>query len=110
MVVSISAKEVNLVFKTIDTDIKGQITFDQFAIYFSKYVMDETTSAECVNGLRKAFLEADRDGSGTLNFREFTEYVWEKKRSIRMSKIINSFSKGTKDEINFTDFQQLSDL
>ena len=104
---NMTAKEVNLVFKTIDTDIKGQITFDQFAIYFSKYVMDETTSAECVNGLRKAFLEADRDGSGTLNFREFTEYVWEKKRSIRMSKIINSFSKGTKDEINFTDFQQM---
>ncbi|XP_076070104.1 uncharacterized protein LOC143041866 [Mytilus galloprovincialis] len=104
---TMSEKEVNLVFKTVDTRDKSEITFDEFEVYFSKHVMDETSTAECVNAMRKAFLEADRNGSGTLNFREFTEYVWEKKRSIRMSKIMTSFSESAKDEITFSDFQKM---
>lgn len=105
---NMSDKELNLVFNTVDTSKKGQVTFDQFETYFSKYVLNETSTEECVNALRKAFLDADRDGSGTLNFREFTEYVWEKKRSIRMSKIMSAFNnKGADDEITFTDFQQM---
>jgi Ca2+-binding EF-hand superfamily protein len=66
--------------------------------------MDETGTAECVSAMRKAFLEADRDGSGTLNFREFTEFVWEKNRSARMTKVLQSFANITTDEISFSDF------
>jgi Ca2+-binding EF-hand superfamily protein len=57
--------------------------------------------------MRKAFLEADRDGSGTLNFREFTEFVWEKNRSARMTKVLQSFANITTDEISFSDFEKM---
>ncbi|XP_052776499.1 uncharacterized protein LOC128214199 [Mya arenaria] len=105
-----SKQEANLVYKSVDTDGNGHVSFDEFQLYFNKHIMDETCSAECVNAMRTAFMEADRDGSGTLSFRELTEYIWDKKRSIRMSKVMKVFSEATKagsDEISFTDFQQV---
>ncbi|CAG2247330.1 IGHMBP2 [Mytilus edulis] len=57
--------------------------------------------------MRRAFLEADRNGSGTLNFREFTEFVWEKNRSTGMTKIMKSFANITTDEISFNDFEKM---
>lgn len=104
---NMSEKESNLVFNTVDTNKNGQVTFKQFEQYFSRYIMNETMTSECVNAMRKAFLAADRDGSGTLNFREFTEFVWEKNRTARMSKILKSFENITVDEISFTDFKKL---
>ncbi|XP_052776504.1 uncharacterized protein LOC128214202 [Mya arenaria] len=103
-------QETNLVYRSVDRDNKGHVSFDEFQQYFSKHVMCETSSAECVNAMRRAFMEADRDGSGTLNFREFTEYISDKKRSIRLTKVIKAFGEAAKsglDEISFTDFQQL---
>ncbi|VDI13951.1 switch-associated protein 70 [Mytilus galloprovincialis] len=104
---NMSEKESNLVFKSVDTNKSEQITFEQFQNYFCVHIMNETETAECVNAMRKAFLEADRDGSGTLNFREFTEFVWEKNRSARMTKILKSFANITTDEISFNDFEKL---
>ena len=34
---------------------------------------------------RNAFLAADRDGTGTVDFKEFVEFTWERKRSVRVS-------------------------
>ncbi|XP_052776936.1 uncharacterized protein LOC128214485 [Mya arenaria] len=105
-----SKQEANMVYKSVDTDGNGYVSFEEFQLYFTKHVMDETSSAECVNAMRRAFMEADRDGSGTLSFREFTEYIWDKKRSIRMSQVMKVFSEATKsgsDEVSFTDFQQV---
>ncbi|VDI13950.1 switch-associated protein 70 [Mytilus galloprovincialis] len=104
---NMSEKESNLVFNSVDTNKSEQICFEEFQIYFCNHVMNETETAECVNVMRKAFLEADRDGSGTLNFREFTEYVWEKNRNANMSKILKSFSNVSTDEISFEDFEKL---
>lgn len=104
---NISEKERNLVFKSVDTNNSGQITFEQFQHYFCTHIMDETGTAECVSAMRKAFLEADRKGSGTLNFREFTEFVWEKNRSARMTKVLRSFANITTDEISFSDFEKM---
>ncbi|XP_013417464.1 uncharacterized protein LOC106178715 [Lingula anatina] len=103
-------KEINLVFNTVDKDSNGKINFEEFEEYFSRYIMDENCSSACVAALRGAFLEADRNGTGTLNFHEFAEYVWEKKRSIRVSKILKAFKKmdgQQKGEITFTDFRDL---
>ncbi|CAC5425133.1 SWAP70 [Mytilus coruscus] len=104
---NMSEKESNLVFNSVDTNKSEQISFEEFQVYFCNHIMNETETAECVNVMRKAFLEADRDGSGTLNFREFTEYVWEKNRNANMTKILKSFSNVTTDEISFEDFEML---
>lgn len=104
---NMSEKESNLVFNTVDSNKNGKVTYKQFEHYFSSYIMNESATAECVNAMRRAFLQADRDGSGTLNFREFTEFVWEKNRAARMSKILKSFENITVDEISFNDFKKL---
>ncbi|XP_052078729.1 switch-associated protein 70-like [Mytilus californianus] len=104
---NMSEKESNLVFNSVDTNKSEQISFEEFQIYFCNHIMNETETAECVNVMRKAFLEADRDGSGTLNFREFTEYVWEKNRNANMTKILKSFANVSTDEISFEDFELL---
>lgn len=105
----LSQKEINLVFKSVDTDNNGFVSLEEFQIYFCRYVVNETCSAEYVNAMRRAFMAADRDGSGAVSFREFFEYVSDKKRSIRMTKVLNTFSKisADTDEINFSDFQKV---
>ncbi|XP_013385903.1 uncharacterized protein LOC106155567 [Lingula anatina] len=103
-------KEVNMVFNTIDKDLDGRIEFAEFEDYFLRYIIDESGNGACVAALRAAFLEADRDGTGTLNFKQFAEYHWEKRRSIRVSKLFNAFNKMDKKEkgvITFTDFRDM---
>ncbi|CAC5358321.1 unnamed protein product [Mytilus coruscus] len=104
---NMTEKESNLIFKTIDKNKIEQITLEQFENYFCKCILNESEPTVCLNAMRRAFLEADRDGSGTLNFQEFTEFVWEKNRSARMTKIMKSFANITTDEISFNDFEKM---
>ncbi|XP_013390073.1 uncharacterized protein LOC106158567 [Lingula anatina] len=107
---TLTEKEINLVYNTIDKDRNGRISFQEFEEYFMRNVLDEQETGDRTAALRAAFMEADRDGSGTLDFKEFTEYYWEKKRNARLDKLMAGFGKLNKkdgDTITFADFENL---
>ncbi|XP_064605438.1 uncharacterized protein LOC135470430 [Liolophura sinensis] len=87
----IKDREINFLFKSVVKANVDFITFQEFSEYFANVLLDESADSEAESKLRAAFLVADRDGTGTLNFKEYAEYLWDKKRSIRMSKLLTAF-------------------
>ena len=101
--------ELNLIFNQIDKSSNGLIDFNEFCQYFSEQVLDEHAASEDVNAIRGAFLAADQDGSGTINFKEFSDYMWEKKRDIRMNYLLKAFGKfetSGDGELSFLEFRK----
>ena len=109
MGLQITDTEIDGIFSNIEVSNDGIITLDEFTKYFMNNVLDEsgrsTSMAEAK--LQSAFLRADRDGTGTVDFREFAEYLWEKRRSMRMSKVMGTFDQMAhgKGEISFDQFK-----
>lgn len=105
----VSPQEATIIFQAIDKNKDKTICYEEFVDYFLKFVMVKTNESDVETKLRKAFLEADRDRSGAVNFREFSEYVYSKRRTIAMEKLMSSFDKldqTGKGEINFDDFKE----
>ena len=106
----IKEAEVNLIFNQIDKNSNGVIDFDEFCEYFSEQVLNEQSASEDINAMRGAFLAADRDGSGKINFKEFSDYMWGKKKDIRMNNLLKAFSKmeaSGDEELSFSEFKNL---
>ena len=102
--------EVNLIFNQIDKNSNGVIDFNEFCEYFSEQVLDEQGASKDINAIRGAFLAADRDGSGKINFKEFSDYMWGKKKDIRMNNLLKAFSKieaSGDEELSFSEFKNL---
>jgi Ca2+-binding EF-hand superfamily protein len=100
-------KEINLVFSTIDKRHAGCVGFDDFYEYFIRFVLD-TQSSEAEDKIRSAFLHADRTGTGTIDFREFSDFVWARKQSMTSKSIASIFNKMDaegKDEVSFDEFR-----
>ena len=100
--------EMDIVFNTCDSNKNGEVCYNEFIEYFAKHILNENGTGKCVAALRSAFLKADRDGSGTVTFKEFAEYMWERKRNVCISQLFDSFAKMDKDqndEITFSEFQ-----
>jgi Ca2+-binding EF-hand superfamily protein len=102
-----SEPEVKLLFITIDKDGNNFLCLGEFEEYFLRFIMDETGHGLLESRLRSAFLKADRDGTGTVDFREFTEFAWEKKRSIRVSRLLQYFGNMDKGqgEVSYQQFR-----
>ena len=102
--------QVNLIFHQIDKNSNNVIDFNEFCEYFSEQVLDEQGAGEDISTIRGAFLAADRDGSGKINFKEFSDYMWGKKRDIRMNNLLKAFSKieaSGDEELSFSEFRNL---
>ncbi len=107
----IQDQEIDLIFQTADKKGQGKLTLEDFEDYLVKFVMDEegNTENKMEANLRKAFLKADTNGKGTVNFKEFTEFAWERKRSVRVSLLMRAFSSmedGMKGEISYKNFRK----
>ena len=109
MGLQITDTEIDGIFSNIEVSNDGIITLDEFTEYFMNNVLDETgeTTNNAEARLQAAFLRADRDGTGTVDFREFAEYLWEKRRSMRMSKVMGVFDEisSGKGEFSFDQFK-----
>jgi len=106
---AMNRKESDLVFDVVDSDDNGYICFIEFYEYFVKSVLGEASGSPSESRLRAAFLAADRDGSGTVNFREFAEYAQDRRRDIAMTRLFEAFEQMDKDqsgEITFKEFRQ----
>ena len=100
--------ELNLIFQQIDKASNGVIDFNEFCEYFSERVLDEQSISEDANAIRHAFLSADQDGSGSINFTEFSDFMRRKKKDIRKSKMLTAFSKFEESgdgELSFVEFK-----
>lgn len=107
----LSQSDVSEVYNSIDTDKSGHLSFEEFSHYFSNVVLhsNEEDMSALESSLQSAFLEADRDGTGTLNFKEFAEYLWERKRDVQMSKLAETFEAmkdKTTGEVSYQQFKE----
>ena len=93
-----SRSETNLIFFTIDTDNNGFLSFCEFYDYFVKCVLGDAQPSKCEAQMRAAFLDADKKGSGRINFREFADFAWSHRRSVTLSRLFKAFEKMDVDE------------
>ena len=102
-------REIDVIFHTIDEDKNNYICLDEFIKYFVHFVLGGSSETATEAKLRAAFIKADHDGSGQINFREFSEFVYSKKRSMAIDNLMDAFDqvdKEGKGEISFDDFKQ----
>lgn len=67
----IIVSDVDLLFKTLDTDRRGQLTVVEMADGFTKMTNLMKHNERAILYLRKVFAQADKDDSGSLNTAEF---------------------------------------
>ena len=106
---SIPRSESDLIFNSIDIDENKVLCFEEFYQYFVNSVVGDTGGSKSEAKLRAAFLAADRDGSGTVSFREFAEYAWERKRDFALNDLLGAFERLDVDqsgEISYNEFRK----
>ena len=104
----VSRQEADVMFKNLDKGGKKYILFEEFYDSFMRMVLGQTNSEEEAK-LRSAFLKADRDGSGSLNFREFAELTYSVRQTIALDDLANAFDALDVDkngEIEFDEFRK----
>ena len=106
---TIDRKESDLIFSIVDTDGNGSICFIEFYNYFVKFVLGETVLSGSEARLRAAFLEADKDGSGTVSFKNFAEYAMNRRRDLAMSRLLTAFDQLDKDQTGEISYNQFRD-
>ena len=104
--VKIPRAELDLVYDTIGPDNAKGVTFDKFMQYFVSFVMGDSASAQHESRLRAAFLEADRDGSGCVSFKEFATYLMSKRRQLTVSGLLVDFDKIGASETGKIEYKQ----
>ena len=104
--VKIPREELDLVYDTIGPDNVNGDTFDKFMQYFVSFVMGDSASAQHESRLRAAFLEADRDGSGYVGFKEFATYLMSKRRQLTVSGLLADFDKIGASETGMIEYKQ----
>ena len=109
-----SDKDIDDIFTNIEVSDDKIITLDEFQKFFMNNVLDEggVNESGSESHLRAAFLRADRDGTGTVDFREFAEYIWEERRSMRLSGVMKAFDKmdrGGEGAVSFDTFKNFFD-
>lgn len=67
----ISMSNLNMIFKSMDADGQGLLTFDELCDGFLKMASIMRSNERAISYIRKVFAESDEDGSGTLNKEEF---------------------------------------
>lgn len=105
---NIDEKETNLMFDSIDKDKNDYIFFDEFEEFFKGSIMGDEDKSDGMATLRTAFLQADKDGSGTVSFQEFSEYAYSMRRDMAVEQLMASFQNldNTSDgQISFEEFQ-----
>ena len=101
----ISKREADVLFGSLDQDGNQFICFEEFYDCFLRMVMGQSNSEEEAK-LRTAFLQADRDGSGAVSFREFAEFAYSMRRSIAMDDLVKAFDALDVDKTGEIDFQE----
>ena len=111
MGVKLDDQEIDVLFSKIDDNKNGIITMDEFTHYFMNNVLNVIgeNSSKAETDFQAAFLQADRDGTGTIDFKEFTDYICEKNRNMKSSKIMKIFSQLTEkdEELSIAKFKEL---
>ena len=106
----IDQREASIIFDEIDKGNTQFILFEDFLEYFTKFLLGKSTDTRSESKLRAAFLKADRDGMGVINFSEFCKYAHSVRRSVTIDKLMNAFDKldaegkGTLEYREFKDF------
>ena len=99
---------VSNLFLHIDVNQDDSITFDEFYHCFTNEILDEKGSTirttETDNELQSAFFHAAP--SENIDFKEFTEHLWEKRHQSRKSMFIKSL-RGISNEENDQSLQKL---
>eukprot|EP00434_Breviolum_minutum_P007549 symbB.v1.2.006664.t2/scaffold372.1/size218212/16 len=67
----ISVSNLNMLFKSMDADGQGMLTFDELCDGFLKMASIMRSNERAISYIRKVFAESDGDGSGTLDKDEF---------------------------------------
>jgi Ca2+-binding EF-hand superfamily protein len=102
--------ETNVIFESVDQDDNGFLCFGEFYDYFVNSIIGEKSGQNKSDAkLRAAFLAADRDGSGTVSFREFAEFAWSKRRDVALNDLLAAFERLDVDksgEINYKEFRE----
>ena len=107
--VAMCDKEANAIFTKVDKNCDEKISFLEFSEYFIDSVIDDNGRNGSEGKLRSAFLKADQDGTGTVDFKDFVEFAWERKRSVRVSKLLKEFKhldQKNKGEVEYNDFNK----
>ena len=103
-------KEIDVIFSKIEDSEDGIITMDEFTEYFMNNVLNVTgqNSNKAEADFQAAFMQADRDGTGTIDFMEFTDYICEKNRNMKSSEIMKIFSQLAQgdDELSMDKFTE----
>lgn len=79
----VNETESEEIFNNIDRDGNGMIIFAEFYEYFIKNILSDEKSV-----LRKAFVEADENERGVVNFKEFSEFVRNRNTTVTLEKVI----------------------
>lgn len=103
-------REIDLIFNIVDKDKNKYICFDEFVDYFVHFIMDKSTDSHTEAKLRTAFLKADRDGSGAVNFREFSEFAYGYRRSMAMSHLMTAFDNLDVDNTGEIEYDEFRDF
>ena len=91
--VSMTEEEAADVFHAIDQDDSGQVTLEDFNHYLITSIFCEDSCDAGSPELRVAFLKDHQDGSGTQAFREFAEFIWQKRWRFCGDKLLNALHK-----------------
>lgn len=104
--VNMPRAELDLVYDTIGPDNPKGVSFDKFMQYFVSFVMGEGSSAQHEARLRAAFLQADRNGSGSVSFKEFATYLMSKRRDLTVSALLAEFDEMGTSETGTVEYKQ----
>ena len=108
--INLPRNETDLIFQTIDKDCDNYISFREFEAYFVEFVIGESPSTVSEAKLRAAFITADRDGKGRINFHAFIEHAFKRRRTMSIKAISDTFEALDKDKSGDICFREFRDF
>lgn len=98
------------IFASIKHDHKDYIGVEELHDFFMTLALGNTAETLAEIQLQRAFMKADQNGSGTLNFTEFAEYAWSVRRSYTSSALLRAFEDMEGDGENAIDYQHFKEF